>query len=316
MTWLRLIRWKNLLIVFLTQLLAWGCVIVPMRQYSEVPLLLNTQYFLSLSLSTVLIAAAGYIINDYFDIKIDSINRPEKVILENKVPLKLAIILHTVLNVIAMLLAAVVARRAGHYSWLFMQLGCTILLWFYSTHFKRQFMTGNVIVALLTAFTIIVLMLYETGIHYYITRPYFIQTVKGLIPNPVWVLGVYTYFAFVLTWMREVVKDMEDLKGDAEEGCVTMPIKWGLLNAVRFTQVLGVLVVIPLVIASVRLWMANWKLLSLYTSLALVLPLLAWVFVLQRKATTAHYGNASKWLKIIMVSGIGSLIIYYFQTYA
>ena len=273
MTWLRLIRWKNLLIVFLTQLLAWGCVIVPMRQYSEVPLLLNMQYFLLLSFSTILIAAAGYIINDYFDIKIDSINRPEKVILENKVPLKLAIILHTVLNVAAMLLAAIVARRAGHFSWLLLQLGCTVLLWFYSTHFKRQFMTGNIVVALLTAFTIIVLMLYETGIHYYITKPYFIQTVKGLLPNPVWVLGVYTYFAFVLTWMREIVKDMEDLKGDSEEGCVTMPIKWGLQHTVRFTQLLGILVVIPLIIAGIRLWTANWKLLSLYIT---VYPLYAY----------------------------------------
>ncbi len=316
MAWLRLIRWQNLLIVFLTQLLAWVCVIIPMRQYSEVPLLLDGANFILIAVSTILIAAAGYIINDYFDIKIDIINRPDKVILEKRIPLKMAIVAHTILNIIALLLAAVVARRAGHYSWLSLQLGCTLLLWFYSTHFKRQFMSGNVAVALLTALTIIVLMLYETGIHFYLYEPYFLATVKGVIPNPVWVLGVYTYFAFMLTWMREIVKDMEDFKGDAQEGCITMPIKWGLQRSVRFTQGLGVLAIIPLIAGGIKLCKAQWWYLGFYTLIALAIPISAWIVNLQTKATSQHYHNASRWIKIIMVLGVGSLIIYYFEANA
>ena len=103
MYWLQLIRWKNLVIVFLTQLLAWACVILPIKGYSNIPLLLSSEYFLLLSLSTVLIAAAGYIINDYFDIKIDIINRPEKLVLEKRIPLKFAIVMHSVLNVTCLL---------------------------------------------------------------------------------------------------------------------------------------------------------------------------------------------------------------------
>lgn len=314
MAWLKLVRWQNLVIIFLTQLFAWGCVIVPMRQYSAVPLVLGWNNFLLLSLSTVLIAAAGYIINDYFDVKIDVINRPEKLILEKRIPMKLAIVVHTVLNVIAIILAVIVARRAGHYSFIIIQLGCTLLLWLYSTTFKRQFVTGNVVVSLLTALTILTLMLYETAIRFYLYQDFFIQTGNALIPNPVWVLGTYAYFAFMLTWMREIVKDMEDFKGDAEQGCVTMPIKWGLLRSARFTQLLGVLAVTPLITGAVKLLKEQWYVLGVYVLLGLAVPIILWMYYLPKGATTKHYGAESRYLKIIMVLGIVSLVIYYFQT--
>lgn len=100
MNWLRLIRWNNLFIILLTQALVWFCVLLPLRRWTNERLLLDTTYFSLLCLSTILIAAAGYIINDYFDIKIDAINRPEKVILENKIHRRAAIIYHSVLNII------------------------------------------------------------------------------------------------------------------------------------------------------------------------------------------------------------------------
>ncbi|MBS1585412.1 MAG: geranylgeranylglycerol-phosphate geranylgeranyltransferase [Bacteroidetes bacterium] len=316
MAWLQLIRWRNLVIIFLTQLLAWACVIIPSRHFEAVPYLLGPVYFLLLALSTVLIAAAGYIINDYFDIKIDAINRPGKVVLEKQIPRRKAIIAHTLINIIALVLAGIVARRAGHYEWLALQLCCTLLLWFYSTDFKRQFMSGNVIVAILTALTIITLILYEPAMHHYIGRFYFLFGNGKKFVNPVWVLGVYAYFAFTLTWMREIVKDMEDYKGDAEQGCVTMPIKWGLKRSAQLTQLLGVAAVIPLLVASYKLCMAKWWFMGLYTFIALAIPIIIWILFLQRRATTQHYHAASRWLKIIMVSGVGSLIIYYFQSHA
>ena len=313
MAWLKLIRWSNLLIVFLTQLLAWACVILPIHQFNEVDFLLNAPNFLLLSLSTVLIAAAGYMINDYFDIRIDNINRPEKMVLEKNIPRRMAIIFHTTLNVIALVLAGIVARQAGAYGWLVLQLVCTLLLWFYSTHFKRAFMIGNVVVALLTALTIVTLIIYEPGMHYYLSRAFFLE--DGL-PNPVWVLLVYTYFAFVLTWMREIVKDMEDFKGDEAEGCVTMPIKWGLKKAEQFTLLLGVFAVVPLIIVGVNLLINRDWLLGIYSFGALVIPIIVWMSFLPKAATNAHYAKASRGLKLIMVSGIGSLIIYYFQANA
>lgn len=313
---LRLIRWQNLLIIFLTQLLAWACVILPASGNSGEPMLLTTGNFLMLSLSTVLIAAAGYIINDYFDIKIDNINRPHKMVLEKRIPMKAAIILHSVFNVCGLLLAFVLVRPTGSYSWILLQLTCTILLWFYSTHFKRQFVSGNVVVAILTALTILTLIVYEPLLHSYVFRRPFISTEMGLKPNPVWVLGVYTFFAFMLTWMREIVKDMEDFKGDAEQGCVTMPIKWGLQKSVWFIQGLGIVALIPLVNAGVKLIMESWWILGGYTLLLLVLPIIAWLIVLPKTAAQQHYYIASRRLKFIMVAGIVSLIIYYTEAHA
>ncbi len=314
MYWLRLIRWQNLLIVFLTQLLAWACVILPLQHRAEVSLLLKPANFLLLSLSTVAIAAAGYIINDYFDIKIDIINRHETVILEKRIPLRMAIIAHTVLNLCGIFMAAMVARRGGHYSWLSLQVICSLLLWFYSTHFKRQFMIGNVVVAILTSLTIIALIVYEPAIHYYITQPSFIAFKNDMIPNPAYVLIIYTCFAFTLTWMREIVKDMEDFKGDAREGCVTMPIQWGLQRSARFTQILGLVAITPLIIGANKLIAAQWYALGIYSIAFLAVPVAVWTFTLNNKATTQHYHAMSRWLKIIMISGIGSLLLYYFQT--
>jgi len=124
MPWLQLIRWKNLLIVFLTQFLAWWCVILP-----GMPVVLTPLHFLLLSLSTVLIAAAGYIINDYFDIKIDTINKPEKVVLEKIIPRKQAIIAHSLLNVVALILAGYVAAQAHHYEWLLLHAAALVLFY-------------------------------------------------------------------------------------------------------------------------------------------------------------------------------------------
>lgn len=314
MAWLRLIRWTNLIIIFITQLFSWGCVIWPLQHYQGVHLLLGPFSFILVSLSTVLIAAAGYVINDYFDIKIDAINRPDKVVLEKQIPRRMAILSHSFLNIAALIFAAVVARKAGHYEWLLLQLCCTVLLWFYSTHFKRQFMTGNVVVALLTALTIITLIIYEPALHGYLRKSSFLDIGHDyLLPNPVWVLGVYAFFAFVLTWMREIVKDMEDFKGDAEQGCVTMPIKWGLLKSVRFTQALSALAMVILGVVSVNLLRSGCLLLGIYTIAGIILPLVIWTIFLNKKATTAHYHSASRWLKIIMVLGVLSLIIYDFQ---
>jgi 4-hydroxybenzoate polyprenyltransferase len=132
MPWLQLIRWQNLLIIFFTQLLAWWCVVLP-----ESPTVLSPLNFGCITLSTVFIAAAGYIINDYFDIRIDSINKPDKVVLEKIIPRKEAIISHGVLNILALLLAGFVAGQAHHPEWILLQVGCAVLLWFYSTDLKR-----------------------------------------------------------------------------------------------------------------------------------------------------------------------------------
>lgn len=311
----RLIRWRNLLIVFLTQWFIWCCVIVPMRAWNQVPLFLNAPHFLLLSLSTILIAAAGYIINDYFDVRIDIINRPGKVIIGRLISRRWAIALHTLFNVAGLLIALYLAWQLHNYRVISIQLTCTILLWFYSTTFKRQFVTGNVAVALLTALTILILAVFEPALYPYINLTYFIEEQGKVLVNPFGVIAVYTYFAFMLTWMREIVKDMEDFKGDAEDGCITMPIKIGLQRSSYWVILLGVLAIVPLMIAAFRLFGGAWMVLGIYIVVALVVPLVLLLFKLPGKATQQHYALMSRWLKIIMLAGIASLLLYYFLQY-
>jgi 4-hydroxybenzoate polyprenyltransferase len=312
MNWLRLIRWNNLFIILLTQLLVWACILMPLRNWSNSPFLLNPLNFSLLCLSTILIAAAGYIINDYFDIKIDAINRPEKAILDHKINRRAGIIYHTVLNITGILLAGIVALQAGKAHWLLVQLSCTLLLFLYSSHFKRMFVIGNVVVALLTALTIFTLFVYEPALWQFVFRSPMLHKGGAIIPNPVWVMGIYTCFAFILTWMREVVKDMEDHIGDAAEGCITMPIRMGLQQTARFVQILSLFAIVPLLVASVKV---N-GLLAAYTFFVITVPLMLWVIYLPRRATTQHYNKMSRYLKLVMVSGIGSLILYYYQANA
>lgn len=280
----------------LTQFLVWWCVLLP-----ETPVVLNFLNFVLIAISTALIAAAGYIINDYFDIKIDLINRPEKVVLEKVIPRKQAIVFHTALNVIALGMAGYVAVYAHHYEWLLVQVACTLLLWFYSTHLKRQYLTGNLAVALLTALTILVLYIYETALH------------NAANKLPVWVLGIYAYFAFMLTWVREIVKDMEDFIGDEAEGCVTMPVKRGLKYAGNFSLMIAVLVIIPLLVASYFLYRYHFGLLSVYVIALLVIPLALWAMYLTKNTTPKHYHSSSRWLKVIMLLGVCSLLVYQYQ---
>jgi 4-hydroxybenzoate polyprenyltransferase len=301
--WLNLLRWKNLLIVFGTQALAWVCVVWPLRDREA--LLLQPGLFFCLAVSTVCIAGAGYLINDYFDIKIDAINRPGKAILENPVHRRRAIIVHTALNGLGMLLAGIVAHTAGKPQLLFWQIGTIVLLWFYSTHFKRAFVIGNLVVSLMTALTVALLIFYEPVLMSYGGAPAF--TPRGT--NPFWLLTGFSLFAFLLTWMREIVKDAEDLKGDAEEGCDTMPIRWGLLRAVRFTQGIATVAGLALIVSSYLLAQAQEWLGAGWLLCALLIPLTVWTLRLPGRADSAHYATASRGLKILMLLGLITLLL-------
>ncbi len=308
----QLIRWRNLAIIFITQLVIWYCVALPVKPVSSGIFALTPFSFLLLTLSTICIAAAGYIINDYFDVNIDSVNKPDKVIINRVISRRTAILWHSALNVTGILLAAILCYRIGYYYPLLLQLACTILLWLYSTRYKRRFMEGNIVVSMLTALTIIALAIYEPAIHQHAGFDFFIPVDNQVVPNPFWVIMVYAYFAFMLTWLREIVKDMEDFRGDAAQGCDTMPIRWGLHRSARFVIILGIFTLIPLIIASYKLLYSTKLYFGVYIISALVFPVIAVLFYLPRHTNTQHYGLVSRWLKIIMLLGILALLVYHF----
>lgn len=301
----KLIRYPNLVYIALTQFLLQYCVVEPvLRSSGEEPSLPVPQFVL-LSLSTVLVAAAGYIINDYFDINIDIVNKPEKMVLDKIISRRWAMAWHTMLNLAGVSLGFVVAWKTGQFYLGFTQVICSLLLWFYSTSFKRQVLIGNVIISLLTALAVVVVGFYESQI-YHSFEAIISPTGRKLIQ----IIGVYALFAFLISMVREIVKDLEDMMGDSKDGCRTLPIAWGVLAAKRFCNALLLALVIIILLVEIRVWILGWYVAIAYLLLFVQAPC-AYIYVTLKKASLPeHYHKVSSLVKVIMLTGILSMIFF------
>ena len=148
---IRLIRFPNLVIIALTQYAIRFGIILPFLEQGDLSLFLDEMLFAALVIATVLIAAAGYIINDYFDVKLDIVNKPKQLIIGKHITRRQAMFLHTLLNLIGIGLAFYVAIAIQHPMLILFQIISAALLWFYSVNFKKQILIGNLIIAALTA---------------------------------------------------------------------------------------------------------------------------------------------------------------------
>ena len=286
MRYLQLVRWKNLVIISITQFSIWLFLIKPLYSSAQIPLQASIVTLLGILSSTLFIAAAGYIINDYFDIKTDAINRPNKLLLENTIDRRKAILLHLFLTFIGILIGLIIALQ--HHN---------ILLWFYSTRYKQSYLTGNILVAALTSICILMFYWYEPQL--------------AIHKNAQTVLFTTALFAFTLTWMRELVKDMEDLKGDTIAGCNTMPIVIGLKKSGNIVQVIGMISVVLLALLSILLFNSAHYFFGSYLCISTCLPLLMVITQVNKDATSEHYAQLSSSLKFIMLLGLSNLFIYY-----
>jgi len=189
--------------------------------------------FFLLVFSTVLIAAAGNIINDYFDVKADRINKPEKLIITKHINKKWAILSHWILNGVAFMIAIYLSVRNDSFWYVFIHLLSINALWFYSMYFKRRPFIGNFIVAILTALVPIL-----CGIHFY-THNEFPTVVVSNISTPFsfWMFHLMSHghfililalFAFASNLAREIIKDIEDVDGDKLLHAKTLPILYGI----------------------------------------------------------------------------------------
>ncbi len=273
---LRLIRFPNLLIVVLTQYLVRICLV---GSKSEWLYHLRDVRFFWLAFSTVCVAAAGYIINDYYDIKIDTINKPRRVVVGRIMSRRQAIFSHSILNFVGIGLGALVALRIG-----LVNFSAAFLLWLYSNQLKRLPFVGNFMVALLTAATLWVVVLFNTQNE----------------------ILVYTYsiFAFFITLIREIIKDMEDVRGDATFGCKTLPIVWGLRRTKGLLYLLILLFLITLY--TFTYFLPNR--LVWYFSLFVLIPMAWFTWRLYLADTRADFGYLSQVCKIISVVGVISMI--------
>ncbi len=305
----RLIRWPNLVFILLTQHLFYYFILRPsFAGQSVYPVMLRPGLFYLLALSSVLIAAAGYIINDYFDLNIDRVNKPDRLVVEKIIKRRWTILWHWILSGLGILLGLYISWKLRNPLVVLSNLGCVMLLYFYSTTFKRRLLIGNILISLLTAWVILVLYLCE--IRFTEDAGY------SLILSRLFKFAiVYAGFAFISSLIREVVKDIEDMDGDARYGCHTMPIVWGVNVAKVFAGtwivvLAGSLVVIE-IYAALRM---GWPMV-VYGILLLDLPLIRVLRKLYQAQTKKDYHVLSGAIKGVMLAGILSMGIIYLTQY-
>ncbi len=294
--YIRLIRLPNLIIIAFTQLLIRNYLIIPAfkAEYFVTgifPSHLSDFSFFLLTFSTVLIAAGGYIINDYFDVDIDHVNRPGTNIIGTSIPKTAAFNLFIACSLVGIVLGFYLAFSISHPVIGFVPLFSAVSLWMYSSFYKRQFLIGNLIVSLLSALSVLLPGLFEPEFY------------RNFI-----YISWYAVIAFLLSMVRELIKDMEDIEGDIQSKCKSVPIQLGL----KKTKWL-VLVFISLTLFYIHYILASYfytnKVIDFwYLSFMFSIPLVALSYLVVSANEKKDFYYASLFTKVIMV--IGTLTIF------
>jgi len=300
----RLVRWPNLVFIALTQLLFEYCIF--RKVYGDTYAGTDEHHqFIFLVIASVLIAAAGYIINDYFDLNIDQVNKPGKVVVSILISRRWVIFWHMFLSLLGLFFTVSALPIATYWHLVLANLASIILLWFYSTNLKKQLLIGNVLISLLTAWTI--------GIIFFSKYPFKINDLMAVDHSEVRFFRytvLYASFAFVISLIREVIKDMEDMEGDRKYGCRTMPIVWGMNASKVFVAVWIIVLVATLTILQFYVLPFGWWHSVLYCLLLIIAPLL-WILSKLFKAQSAEdFHRLSTVVKWVMLTGIVSMIFF------
>lgn len=297
----RLVRLPNLLFMALAQFLFQECIYRPLHR-GQVPEA-DTTRFILLMLASLLIAGAGYIINDYFDINIDEVNKPKRLVVDKLIHRRWAIAWHFMLSGAGIILTIIALPILKQWYLILANIFCVILLWFYSTNFKRGLLTGNIVISLLTAWTILIIFFSKHNLH---------DAFSGNHQRFFRLSILYAGFAFVISLIREAIKDMEDLPGDTKYGCRTMPVKWGINATKVYVAVWIVVLLAVLVILQFYILQYQWWLMVAYSIPAVIFPLLLILFRLRGSYTPDRFHQLSVLTKLVMFTGILSMTFFYY----
>jgi 4-hydroxybenzoate polyprenyltransferase len=306
---LRLVRLPNLVMIAVTQALFYITLVHPFyATHADYYCRFRNRYFLMLMASSLLIAAAGNIINDYFDRNIDEINKPEKKIIDTLIKRRWAIVMHIIFSVTAMLIGFYVDSQTPVF-WLgFSNTLCVLLLFGYSVSLKKKLLVGNVLISLLTAWVILVCFFC-----YY--RSFSCNNCEPLqwhaaLRRFMRISFLYAGFAFVVSLIREVVKDMEDMEGDKKYGCKTIPIAWGIPASKVFVAVWMVVLIGMIAIVQIYAWQLGWYWSAAYSTIFIIAPLVWILRKLYQAKVSKDYHQLSTVIKLVMLSGLMSMIFF------
>jgi len=288
------------MIVFTMLVMRYG-VIEPLIGFKGFELQLSWYNFLILIFATVFITAAGYIINDYFDAKIDALNKPDRIIIGNKIERRLALFLHTIFNILGVLLGFYVSFIINLPSLGLIFPIVSGLLWFYSTTYKKQLLIGNIVISCITALVPLIVIFFEIPALNSFYRDLIISKGEDFSYVIHWIY-FYAFFAFILTLIREIVKDMEDFEGDEAYGRNTLPI----VSGIKITKsiVCSLIILFLIFLGFIYLTYLNDMITLIYILVFIIIPLLFVGFKTLKADKKEDYHLISNILKFVMLAGV------------
>ena len=299
MKYLKLIRYQNLLMLALMQLLfRYGFL-----KLQNIPLALTDWQYCLLILSTVLIAAGGYVINNIFDQATDNDNKPDQVVVGKSISETLAYNIYLVLNIVGVgigfYLSNVISKPG--FASIFIMIAATLYL--YATSLKQMMLIGNLIVALLLSFSVIIIGVFDL---FPVTNPGNQQLMADLFA----VLLDYALFAFIINFIREIVKDLEDVNGDYNQGMNTLPIALGINRTSKLVLIISFIPLVLIVLYINTYFMSNnLYIATIYTLLFIVSPLLYFIIKMASAKKTKDFHHLSTILKLVILFGLFSIVI-------
>ncbi|HND88818.1 MAG TPA: geranylgeranylglycerol-phosphate geranylgeranyltransferase, partial [Saprospiraceae bacterium] len=306
MAFIRLLRLPNLVIVFLTQFIPYWFALRPaILRAGGIPVL-TERLFAYIAAATVLTTLAGYILNDYYDQNIDSINKPDRVVWGRYLPRSMALVLYAVIVTVAHFFAFLAdhhLRPANHWPlWVFP--GVSFLLFLYAWQLKCTAVMGNFLVSLLCGVVPIILLLPEE-------RPLWLSAFQQpeAMQQAIGLIWLYGLFAFMTNLLREQIKDMEDFSGDAACGCMTLAVLKGPRFAKKpaaFTSLIVTVLIGLLLFFWQQTHAPEWQIVA--GAALLFLPALFTTLAIYFAKAKRDFSRASMLVKIIMFTGLFLLL--------
>lgn len=309
MKYLTLIRFKNLVLIVLMQSV-FHFVFLPVATYTQLTdtnnfVALSHFQFVLLTVATVCIAAGGYIINDIFDQQTDAI--ANKRIVGVSVSESTAYNLYVIVNVLGVAIGFYLSNNFDKPSFTAFFIITSALLYVYATTLKRVAVVGNVIVALLVALSVVLI-----GIFDLVPSTHFGNEIwegnKIQMQQAFKIITDYAIFCFLINFIREIVKDVEDTDADYASGIATLPVLIGKKRTVKMASFLGLFSSIILVYY-ITTYLYQYNYVVYYFLLFIVAPLLIFSFKSWSAKKQSDYKGLSLLLKIILFFGILSVFV-------
>ena len=303
--YLKIIRISNLIIVAVVQSVLYFGILMPVFDAIGIKTVLGKGYFILFIITTMIITAAGYVINDILDVKADEINKPLDCIVGRSISEKNAYRYYFALTFTGFLLALIIAIHINKIYYVLIYIAVVVLLYFYSKYLKKQMLAGNIFVSLFSSFVLGIILVFELpGLNL------LYQTGNDLYDYIMFIFTGFMVFSFLTSMYRELVKDMEDIEGDMLIKAKTFPVVFGI----ELTKFLSGFIAI-IILISLFYWMkmdinADKIYMKIYILIFVILPLFYSVFLLKNAATKSDFGKLSKVIKIIMATGISILAFY------